>query len=558
MPKRLAITISGAVSLGSYEAGVLYEVLDAIEQHNQRVGNDDAQRIVIDVLTGASAGGMTAIILAQKLMYSADEFKGPYENPLYNIWVQQISLGGLQATQDDESAEDSIFSSDLIELISKEALTDRYKEDPPKAAVRHSSVGDSLQVGVALTNLNGVEYGYPVIPSGRFTYIDYCDQFCRPVDGPKSDSLDFWEPLRQAAVATGAFPFAFRAQDLQRSKKGADAYDYSSPNIEDWDRDPATFTYSDGGVLQNQPLGMAKNLVDLIEPHAEQENRFYLFVSPHAKDPDANDAFRAANDDYVHLAQRLITIAIGQGGFRDWITARAMNERIVLLDRRAQELSQAILAKKLKIESLASTATALLNLFFPNGQHHPPGAAEPESIPQAQARIATQYRTEIASLAVIPNAQGAFRDAVLAFETAAGLGARDYMTIYGITAADTELAGAGLQAFLGFFDQKFRDHDYDVGRAHARAVLTDQSLAGQNSLMPILYKPSPIHPIDARLDGLRMSQVPAADLQNFKAGMRKRLNQLLKEICGSFLALPAEAVTDPILNMLLDHLIAKA
>ena len=32
MPKRLAITIAGAVSLGSYEAGVLYEVLDAIHQ----------------------------------------------------------------------------------------------------------------------------------------------------------------------------------------------------------------------------------------------------------------------------------------------------------------------------------------------------------------------------------------------------------------------------------------------------------------------------------------------------------------------------------------------
>jgi hypothetical protein len=34
MPKRLAITIAGAVSLCSYEAGVLYEVLDAIHQHN--------------------------------------------------------------------------------------------------------------------------------------------------------------------------------------------------------------------------------------------------------------------------------------------------------------------------------------------------------------------------------------------------------------------------------------------------------------------------------------------------------------------------------------------
>ena len=34
MAKRLAVTVAGAVSLGSYEAGVLYEVLDAIHQHN--------------------------------------------------------------------------------------------------------------------------------------------------------------------------------------------------------------------------------------------------------------------------------------------------------------------------------------------------------------------------------------------------------------------------------------------------------------------------------------------------------------------------------------------
>src|ERR1039457_1145226 len=34
MAKRLAAPVGGAVSLGSYEAGVLYEVLDAIHQHN--------------------------------------------------------------------------------------------------------------------------------------------------------------------------------------------------------------------------------------------------------------------------------------------------------------------------------------------------------------------------------------------------------------------------------------------------------------------------------------------------------------------------------------------
>src|SRR5271165_486041 len=140
MPKKLAITIAGAVSLGSYEAGVLYEVLDAIHQHNTNPATTDDNRVMIDVLTGASAGGMTAIVLAQKLLYSAGEFQGPYDNPLYNLWVKRISLAGLQDTEEDEPALTSLFSSNLIEAISIEALKSRYAATPLPTAQRHAGV----------------------------------------------------------------------------------------------------------------------------------------------------------------------------------------------------------------------------------------------------------------------------------------------------------------------------------------------------------------------------------------------------------------------------------
>ena len=80
MPKRLAITISGAVSLGSYEAGVLYEVVNAIGQHNSQPDTKPEERIEIDVLTGASAGRMTATIAAQKLMFEAGALRGAFTN----------------------------------------------------------------------------------------------------------------------------------------------------------------------------------------------------------------------------------------------------------------------------------------------------------------------------------------------------------------------------------------------------------------------------------------------------------------------------------------------
>jgi hypothetical protein len=101
------------------------------------------------------------------------------------------------------------------------------------------------------------------------------------------------------------------------------------------------------------------------------------------------------------------------------------------------------------------------------------------------------------------------------------------------------LAGAGLQAFLGFFDQRFRDHAYDVGRTHARQVLTDPALNEPGAMGPL---------IDPRLDGLTLGHVPVADVQAFKAGLRKRLNQMLRELWRPYLSLPAVPVADLILD----------
>ena len=128
MPKRLAITISGAVSLGSYEAGVLYEVIEAIGQHNghaDTVANPD-QRIEIDVLTGASAGGMTATIAAQKLLYDGAALEGPDQNAFYRPWVLDVSLDALLQLDVGENTTHSIFSSNLIEDIARKYLTSRY------------------------------------------------------------------------------------------------------------------------------------------------------------------------------------------------------------------------------------------------------------------------------------------------------------------------------------------------------------------------------------------------------------------------------------------------
>jgi hypothetical protein len=423
--------------------------------------------------------------------------------------------------------------------------------------VRHAAAAETIRLGVALTNLNGVDYGYPVKPSGDFIYIRYGDQRTRIADSAACDNAAFWEPLRQAAVACGAFPFAFRSQDVERSAKN-EPFDYPATNREPWANDPQLFTYSDGGILQNQPLGLAKNLVDEIDFHQDQESRYYLFVSPNAKDATANDNFHSANADYFHLLQRLFSVVIGQSEFQDWITAENLNGRISLLDARANGLKQAILDGKIDVPALQATSTSVLALFFLNGVHTPPGALGPESLADAQERIASQYKLEMDALAGVPRASNAFRDAVLAFETAAGLGARDHMEIYGVTATDGQLAGAGLSAFLGFFDRTFRDHDYDVGRTHARDVLTDPALGKPGAIGPLNWDPAahPIHPIDHRLDGLKLSHVPNDDLQDFKDGAKQRVNQMLKELIGNW-SIFVDPAADGLVTLALNEVIRR-
>src|SRR5580698_10536805 len=104
MAKKLAITISGAVSLGSYESGVAFEILDALSQHNQWADQNKLsdERIEIDVLTGASAGGMTVAMIAQRLLFDGAAMNPPYNNPLYNAWVQDIDISKLLARRADE------------------------------------------------------------------------------------------------------------------------------------------------------------------------------------------------------------------------------------------------------------------------------------------------------------------------------------------------------------------------------------------------------------------------------------------------------------------------
>lgn len=487
MAKRLAITIAGAVSLGSYEAGVLYELMRAVRTRNEAATTED-EKIYVDVLTGASAGGMTAAMVSQRLMFDGASLEGDSSNALYQAWVKDISLMGLARMGRTEKKWHSLFSSNLVNSIGKKMLIQSMTEKTsgPHAAVEQiDGVPQMLRVGLALTNLNGIDYMIPITGSSvGFNYTTSVDQKIFDISVDSRTNVGLWKEMCAASVGSGAFPAAFRPKAIRRS---VEEYGPRAPT--DRVPDPGTyvvwlgpsptdFAYSDGGVLQNQPLGIAKNLVDATVADREQrlgpaancdsKDRLYVFVTPHSVTSTA-EALHAGNITIWDELKQLLRVYFRQAAFHDWITAEGVNQNVALLDLRAAELAGVMARRELNIDALARASHDLNALLMPNEEE------------ARLTRLREQYSVEYKSVldAAGRDAAEAFVGAIATLEAAAQLEHRDKMKIVAVTAdPQKELAGSGFSSFVGFFKESYRQHDYWVGRVKTRTYLQRSDVKG--------------------------------------------------------------------------------
>ena len=519
MPKKLAITISGAVSLGSYEAGVLYEVIRAIGQHNTNEPLLE-NKVYIDVLTGASAGGMTATIAANKLLYEADSLNGATTNAFYQPWVAEISIERLLNMQSSDSDQMSIFSSAAVVQISEKYITGRYVSHMDSPAVRHPALDpDNLKLGLAMSNLNGVDYAEPLKPTGELVYTRFKDELVMDFDVPNAADDDngvVWDALRNAAVSCGAFPAAFKVVEVTRH-----GVEYNLPNRVTPIGNTQAFAYTDGGVFQNEPLSLAKRLVDTIDNHLGVENRFFLFVAPDLRSSSANADFSDHNADFVNTAKHLVGAIFGQSRFPDLLLAEEYNREVMLLNARVEELRVMLDGNdQVKLDA-ARTLKQASDLLLPGLFSNSPAG----TLDLARTRLKSQFAKEYN--AMDPQTRDAWIDSIITLERAAALGETDEMTIYSIIADDSELASCELSAFAGFFDRSYREHDYLVGRKKAQAFLNTPGIFG----LPgnLRFQPEPVPDPDPALNGLKMADMDQGVRINVRDRFLDRANTIMKQ-----------------------------
>jgi len=345
----LAVTMAGAVSAGAYNAGVFDFLVQALEEWELAkaadLGRDASQRsvpnhrVIIPVVTGASAGGVVAALGLLALSANVSLPKGDADKArcvlplLYQAWVESISFTGNGAKNDG-----LLGAADLERDKPLLALLDATSIDQMAKRIIHGATKDQnvrpyicsvLHLFLTVTNLRGIPFKIGFNSSSRsdghimslhgdrvhyrlegFGTARFQSEWLRRYqdDGIGASIKDlrnpkFQEEFVESAIATGAFPVGLPARMIRpnRAHYSARAWPYSAMDdlgrIEPhWpagtNQQPyaVDFAASDGGIVDNEPFEIARWTIMKVpgkqnNPCAKEADRAVLLIDPFPEPP---------------------------------------------------------------------------------------------------------------------------------------------------------------------------------------------------------------------------------------------------------------------------------
>lgn len=537
---RLALILSGGASLGTYTAGAVSELLLALSRDRRR-------RASVHVIAGASAGAVTAALAARALVV----------NPSLLPWIGRAWVDALDAdvllnpARRDRAG---LLDGDAVDELSRHLIAGGPASDdrPSEAA------GDPLRVAVALSNLSGVpydlRYGFLNAPDRRYgvrVHRDWMEFSLRP--GTPAEA-PVWERLRRAAVASAAFPLALPPRALRRRKAEYAGARFAGPDAPgrpeagagrearpeagraavgnpDLEADPESLRmwYADGGLFDNEPVGLAKSMVERFPDHRTAEWR-YILVDPYMEGGSDRDGGGLDPSGSTARAGAMVARALlGHAAARDWIQANKVNARLEILQAlvaRIPDLGDRIrdpdaLGIGRAVGELAERV-AEMKVAVRRGPAPPAGDPVVAYLDENLARIQDDPRFRPAFEGIGARAvRTRVAKLIFVLESAAGLRDKDVMPLYLVAPPEGErLAGQRLGNFGGFLHRPWRAHDFRAGRRDARRLLErglDDAIA---------YDPDEPEAYDPR--GAEAAEAPSGPAGELPPAARERLERFVR------------------------------
>jgi hypothetical protein len=384
----IGLVMAGAASAGAYTAGVVDFLLEALQAWEEAKASGDPgvpdHDVRIRVAAGASAGGVVASLLAMlsftghfpmrdlaRVAAPADA-ENATRNLLYKSWVSDIDIRRMLAIDDLQARNGvpSLLNGEVLADCADSAVaTVRAALASPGAATPPRYLANPLQLYLCLTNMRGLPYEVRMVADEALRghrvkcHADYGlfavfgagvgepEPFIRgaiPVNWPGTvgvPTADGWSRLRDAALATSAFPGGFPARAFRnpfstyraRPCIGPATQDGASvslclalPHADDEDYD---FWCVDGGLLDNEPLGFARAaLLGSSEGHLPRDpkcaDRAVLLIDPFPNDLELLTSPFGGAPDLLDAVFALIPMLRAHAAFKPHDLMLAMQDDV--------------------------------------------------------------------------------------------------------------------------------------------------------------------------------------------------------------------------------------
>lgn len=297
---RVGLCMAGAISAGAYTAGVVDYLIEALDEWQKRKNSEEpnvpTHKVEIPIIGGASAGGMTGIITASILEENfspvkeldGDILQSIPSNKLYHSWVDLVADDMLKILLDTDDIKDKTIYSALNSTFI-EKIADRLIDDVSTEISLREYIPKDFRVFVTLSNLKGMDFdvifkshspkdsSYVVTNHSDFATF----RFAETENDYKNDG---WIPLnfktrlnaqlvKDAAMATGAFPIGLRARKVIREGKYLNDLSWFDYITKDAGKPFPSGLYEsviiDGGMINNEPF---ENIRQILTELTNQEN----------------------------------------------------------------------------------------------------------------------------------------------------------------------------------------------------------------------------------------------------------------------------------------------
>lgn len=283
---RVAVVLYGGVSLAIYMNGVCEELLRLVRGTSDQPGRLDPvetiyremskrihpeggrSRVVIDIISGSSAGGINGVALAKALAVGSKDL-----SVLREAWIDRADVRTLLNDGKRASAKTGLLNGRHMYELLRETLGKMTQDGS-------TPLTSLLDLFVTTTDLNGRNLRIQLTgktvsePVHREVFRFTLDKAADRDDFSKKDAM-----LAFAARCTSSFPIAFAPmtiQDLPPPLK-----DEVRTQIKDILGHPVADDrqFADGGYLDNRPFSHAIDLFPLRPPSLPGKRKL-LFVDP--------------------------------------------------------------------------------------------------------------------------------------------------------------------------------------------------------------------------------------------------------------------------------------